>query len=124
MTKWLLIIFLMLWPNVATAQGTVSYGPEVGKTGRLLVAPPPDTEDKAAEARTAREKMYRRLDQSSKRAVNSICDECRGPRYNRPRPVTPLFSSDGSASASTVPSWAPQPLVEGAEPSNDEAFSN
>jgi hypothetical protein len=53
--------------------------------------------------------MYRRHDAAARRAVNSMCVDCRGPKHNNPGPKTPLIMSDKLSNMKGEPQLEKEP---------------
>jgi len=103
MFKFLLVVPLLLTQmSLASAQDAPGASVSLTNPGRPVITKPNDIEGEAAKSRAAADKMYRRINESARRGVRSMCDECLGPRYNRPGPKTPLIVPDEPFEAATA----------------------
>ena len=80
--------------SMASAQEAPLLRSQNSRTSSLAAAKPGDIEAKAAVSRKRGEKLQRRIDVTAKQAVNSMCVECAGSRYNQPGSKTPFILSD------------------------------
>lgn len=105
----LVLCLLLLSGSGAVAQGLSAPAGASDSLSRSNLTRSSDLETKAAKARADQDRLYRRGEQTAKRAIGSMCVECLGARYNRPGPKTPLILSDELSDMTGEPELEGQP---------------
>jgi hypothetical protein len=112
MIKFLGAIFLLL---VSIAPGLAQQGVASAASGGARLVRPHDVEGDAAKARAEAEKLYGRVDRAARRAVQSMCVECMGAKYNRPASKSPFVMPDEVLNLEEPSSMEEEPQL-GTEP--------